>query len=235
MSYGVHMRVGRPLLSAHGRIWAGALLACGAILISVLGALFAHQAQADRFDHAIDAPIINWLGGHRTLALWLAFPGTLIPAVVLSAVIVVACILTGRLNGALLAATAVLAAAGLNDGLLKDLVHRTYLGALTYPSGHTATIFALAATVEHTFPGPRPAGGLGALRVVIPVVVCLLGGVVAERRHRPALALFHRYRGRRGLGHRNRLRARPAARPAGGQALAHPGQPPAGRPGTAAQ
>jgi membrane-associated phospholipid phosphatase len=176
---GKHLRLGRPLLSAPGRIWAGTLLACCAILISVLGVLFAHQAQADRLDHAIDAPIINWLGGHPALALWLAYPGTLIPAVALSAAIAAVCLLTGRLNGAVLAAAAVPAAVGLNDGLFKPLVHRTYLGALTYPSGHTTTIFALAATVGILLLTPRRPGRAGVLQVLIPAMVCLLGGVVA--------------------------------------------------------
>ena len=129
------------------RRWAGALLACCTILVIVLGALFAHQATADPLDHAIDSPIITWLGGHPGLAARLADPGSQVPAVLLSAAIVVACLLVGRINGAVLAAAAVPAAVGLNDGLFKPLVHRTYLGILSYPSGHTATVFALAATV----------------------------------------------------------------------------------------
>ncbi len=141
------LRPGRPLLAASARTWAGALLACCTVLIAVLGVLFAHQAKADWLDHAADSPIITWLGSQPGLAAWLAAPGSRIPAVVLSAAIVVACLLAGRLNGAVLAAAAVPAAVGLNDGLFKPLVHRTYLGVLAYPSGHTATMFALAATV----------------------------------------------------------------------------------------
>ena len=124
----MHLRLGR---ATGGRLrpsagWRAA--ACGAILIAVLGMLFAHQAKADRLDHAIDSPVITWLGGHQGLAAWLAAPGSPIPAVVLSAAIVVTCLLTGRLNGAMLAAAAVPAVVGLNDGLLKPLVHRTVSG-----------------------------------------------------------------------------------------------------------
>jgi membrane-associated phospholipid phosphatase len=169
---------GRPLLAASARLWAGALLACCAILVAVLGLLFAHQAKADRLDRAVDSPIITWLDGHQGLAAWLAAPGSQVPAVGLSAAIVVACLLAGRLNGAVLAAAAVPAAVGLNDGLLKPLVHRTYLGVLTYPSGHTATMFALAATVAVLLLPPRPTGAWG-LRVLIPAAACVLGGVVA--------------------------------------------------------
>jgi membrane-associated phospholipid phosphatase len=176
---GMHLRYGRPLLGARARLWAGALLACCAILVAGLGMLLAHQAKAGQFDHAVDAPVIAWLGGHQSLAGWLAAPGSLIPAVALSAVIVVACLLTGRLNGAVLAAAAIPAAVGLNDGLFKPLVHRTYLGALSYPSGHTATMFALATTVAVLLLiPPRPVRARWFL-VLIPAAACVLGGVVA--------------------------------------------------------
>jgi len=98
---------------------------------------------------------------------------------VLSAAIAVACLLAGRLNGAVLAAAAVPVANGLVEGLLKPLVHRTYLGNLTYPSGHTTAIFALAATVTVLLlVPPRPATA-GALLVLIPAVACAAGVVTA--------------------------------------------------------
>ena len=106
-------------------------------------------------------------------------PGSYIPAVVLTAGIVVACLLAGRLNGAVLAAAAVPVAIGLNDGLLKHLVHRTYLGVLTYPSGHTSAVFALAATVTVLLVVPPRPTRARVLRVLIPVAACVLGVVVA--------------------------------------------------------
>src|SRR5262249_52726524 len=106
-------------------------------------------------------------------------PGSYVPPAVLSAAIVIACLVAGRLNGAVLAVAAVPAAVGLNDGLLKPLVHRTYLGALTYPSGHTATVFALAATVAVLLLAPPRPAESSALRVVITGAACVLGGIVA--------------------------------------------------------
>jgi|HubBroStandDraft_2_1064218.scaffolds.fasta_scaffold156944_2 membrane-associated phospholipid phosphatase len=168
-----------PLLAASPRPWAGALAACCAVLVAVLGVLVAGQTQPDRFDRAVDAPVITWFAGHQGLALWLAFPASTIPAAVLSAVIVITCLLTGRPNGAVLAALAVPAVAALNDGLIKHLVHRTYLGLLSYPSGHTATMSALAATltVLLLIP-PRPATAR-LMQRLIPAVACLLAIVVA--------------------------------------------------------
>jgi membrane-associated phospholipid phosphatase len=171
---GVHLRPGRPLLAPSARPWAGGLLACCAVLVTGLGLLFAHQTRADWLDRAVDAPFIGWLGGHLGLGLWLIAPGSPAPAAVLSASIAVACLLAGRLNGAVLAAAAVPVASGLVEFLLKPLVHRTYLGDLVYPSGHTTAIFALAATVTVLLlASPRPA------RVLIPAAACTVGVVVA--------------------------------------------------------
>ena len=173
------LQYGRPLLDPAARRRAGALLACCVILVAVLGILFAHHTTADQLDQDIDSPVIAWLGGHRGFALWLAAPGSQLPAVGLSAVIVVACLLTRRFKGAVLAAAAVPAAVGLNDGLWKPLVHRTYLGALSYPSGHTATAFALAATVAVLLNFPARPARARVLGIVIPAAACVLGGVVA--------------------------------------------------------
>jgi membrane-associated phospholipid phosphatase len=176
---GIHLRPGRPLLAASARPWAGALLACCAVLVAVLGVLFAHQTRADGLDHAVDSQVVAWLGGHRGLLLWLAAPGSLIPAVVLCAAIASVCLLTGRLNGAVLAAAAVPVAVGLDEALLKPLVHRTYWGNVVYPSGHTTAVFALAATVTVLLLVPPRRAKAAALRGLIPVAACALGVVVA--------------------------------------------------------
>jgi len=175
----VQLRYGQPLLAAPARRWAGALLASCAILVTVLGILFADQTGADQLDHIIDSPIITWFGGHPGLDGRLAAPGSQLPAVMLSAAVVVACLFSGRLNGAVLAAVAVPAAVGLNDGLFKPLVHRTYLGVLSYPSGHTAAMSALVATVAVLLLVPLRAVGARALRVLILTGVSVLGVVVA--------------------------------------------------------
>jgi membrane-associated phospholipid phosphatase len=176
---GIDLRPGRPLLAASARPWAGALLACCAGLVAVLGVLFAHQARADGLDRAVDSRVIAWLGGHRGLLLWLAAPGSLMPMGVLCVAVVAVCLLAGRLNGAVLAAAAVPVAVGLDEILFKPLVHRTYGGNLVYPSGHTTAVFTLAATVTVLLlvpPRPARAASLG---VLIPVAAWALGVVVA--------------------------------------------------------
>jgi membrane-associated phospholipid phosphatase len=167
------------LLTASTRLWAAALLISCAVLVAVFGVLFAHEATADRLDYTIDSPMVTWFGAHRGLGGWLISPGALIPAGALSAAIVVGCLLAGRLNGAVLAATAIPVADGLSDGLLKPLVHRTYLGVLTYPSGHTTAIFALATAVTVMLTVPPHPVKTGKLHVSVTAAVYVVACAVA--------------------------------------------------------
>jgi membrane-associated phospholipid phosphatase len=168
-------RPAQPLLAASVRPWAAGLLAFCVFLIAALGALFAHQSRPDWLDQAIDSRVTYALGGHNVLLHFLAAPATLIPAGLTSLIMVVVCLLTGRLKGAVLAATAVPAASTLCDALLKPLVHRTDLGSVTYPSGHVTSILALTTmlTVLLVMP-PQPLIGRRA-RLLIPVA----GGEIA--------------------------------------------------------
>jgi membrane-associated phospholipid phosphatase len=175
----------------------------------VLGILFAHQDTADRFDRAVDAPLVTVFSGHSALADLFAFPGTTIPAVALSAAMVAACLRTGRINGAVLAAVAAPAAVGLNDGLLKPWVDRSYLGQIAYPSGHTASVSALAATAILLLLGIRRTAALAA--DTDPGRDVPADRVRRSGRHRHALPLLHRYRGGRRRRHRDGVRAGPAA------------------------
>jgi membrane-associated phospholipid phosphatase len=181
-------RSGLPLLAASARPRAGVLLAGCAAFVAVLGLVFARQNAADRFDHAVDSPVIAWFADHHALALWLAFPGSMIPAVVLTAGLAIGCLLTGRRRGAVLAILAVPVAAVITDWLLKPLVHRTYIGQVVYPSGHTATIVALAATATVLLLGPPRPEMARPLRVLILAVayltcVAVVVGVIAVRFH----------------------------------------------------
>jgi membrane-associated phospholipid phosphatase len=175
----IHLGFGRPLLAGSARPWTGAVVACCVALVAVLGVLFAHMTKADSFDNAVDSAIVALLREHGNLAYRLTYPGTLYPAVVLSGIIVVICLLTGRLNGALLAVAAVPVADGLDDGLLKPLVDRTYFGQLTYPSGHTTAAFAMATTITLVFLIPPQPYRARTIRVLLTAAGCLVGAIVA--------------------------------------------------------
>ena len=167
------------LLAGPARRRAGAVLAGCAVLVAVLGVMFAHQAPPNWVDRVIDTPLIAWLGGHHALLMWLAFPATLIPAGGISAVVTIGCLVSRRPNGAILAATAIPVASAINDGLLKPLVHRGYADSLTFPSGHTTSMFALAAMITVLLRMPwRPAMPRLPRRLLL-VAAWVLGCVVA--------------------------------------------------------
>jgi len=169
---------GRPLLGDY-RARAGLALAACVLIVVALGLLFAGQALPDGFDSAVDSHVIDFFRGRSGLLPWLAVPGTLIPAIAVSAVVAAGSLFAGRLNGAVLAVTAVPAAAGLDDALLKHLFHRTYLGQLTFPSGHTTSAAALAATLAVLLLVPPQRARTRAARVALVAVACVITAVVA--------------------------------------------------------
>jgi membrane-associated phospholipid phosphatase len=176
---GTQLRPARCLLTAAARRWAAGLLAGCVLLVAGLGVLFAHHTQAGGFDRAVDAPVLSWFSGRPELALHLAYPGSVVPAAVLSVVIAAACLLTGRLSGAVLAVAAVPVSVELDELLLKPLFHRTYLGVLSYPSGHTTAISALAMTLTVLLLVPPHTGRPWALRAAAPAVAWVLTVLVA--------------------------------------------------------
>jgi membrane-associated phospholipid phosphatase len=184
----MRQRSGRFLLVGPARPLAGGLLACCAVVVIVLGVLVAHESTADRVDQAIDAPVLAWFAGHPVVALRMAYPATLVPAGGVSLIAALACLARGWLRGAGLALLAVPVASGLNDALLKSLFHRTYEGILSYPSGHTSAITALASALTVLLLAPRPAPApsqaptprlVTVLRWAIPAVAWLAVIVVA--------------------------------------------------------
>ncbi len=168
----------RPLLGARVRPWAGGLLAACVVAVPLLGVLFAHQTRADPFDRTVDAPIINAFRDHQLTAFWLARPGSELPAVLLCAAIVVGCLLARRLSGALLAALGLAVSEALTEELLKPVFHRTYLGSLTYPSGHTTAIYSLIATVVVLLLLPPRPTRAAALRYLVLAAAFVLAVIV---------------------------------------------------------
>jgi membrane-associated phospholipid phosphatase len=164
-----------------------ALAAC-VIVVAVLGLLVKGQTTADGFDNAVDGAVIAFFAGHRGVLGWLAWPATSVPAIALSAAAALGCLVTRRLNGALLAVTAVSAAAALDDALLKHLFHRTYLGQLAFPSGHTTSVSAQAALLAVLLLVPPQRPGTRAARVALvavfyAILLVTATGVIALRWH----------------------------------------------------
>jgi undecaprenyl-diphosphatase len=167
---------------------ATAILAGCAAVTAVLGALVAGQTRAGPLDRWVDARIQSALGAHWRGLEDLAGIGDVIPVVVMIAVLVLACLVTRRWRGAVLATVAVPAAAGVAELVLKPLVGRTLMGAQSFPSGTETRVFAVAAVFAVLMADPvRPripaAVRLAATLAVLLAAVAVGVAIVALNQH----------------------------------------------------
>jgi membrane-associated phospholipid phosphatase len=167
---------------------ATAILGGCAAGTAVLGALVAGQTRPGPIDRWVDARIQGGLGGQWRGLQYLAGIGDVTPVVVMISVLVLACLVTRRGRGAVLAAVAVPVAAGLAELVLKPLVGRTLLGALSFPSGTEARVFAVAAVFAVLMADPvRPripaAVRLAAAVAVLLAAVAVGVAIVALNQH----------------------------------------------------
>ncbi|MEU3917241.1 phosphatase PAP2 family protein [Streptomyces sp. NPDC029004] len=142
--------IGRPaaaVLPPSLRVWLGLIAGLAALVVVVLGVLYAGHSEPGTVDRWIIQPTADSVGPPwRDVALALDFLGEPAGAAMLVVAAVAGCLLLRRPRAAVL----VVAGVGLTVGtatLLKHLVGRTIHGDgnLSYPSGHTAffTAFAL--------------------------------------------------------------------------------------------
>jgi len=141
-----HEPVPRPLLPPGARRPAALALAGCVAVTAALAVAFARQSRADRLDAAVDARIRGGLDQYHGLLNLLAGLGGLLPVAVLTAALVLGCLVARRWRGAALAGLSVPAAVALTEYALKPLVGRSISGDPSFPSGHATAIFALAAT-----------------------------------------------------------------------------------------
>jgi membrane-associated phospholipid phosphatase len=145
----------RPLLAAEFRLGAGVIVVTSAGLVAVLGALFAHQGRSDQLDTAVDRWVESRLDPHQGALSVLAGLGDPAAVTIVTFVVVLACLVTRRVRGALLAAVSVPGAAGVTEFLIKPLVDRTRYTSLSFPSGHTTGISAFAVVLAVLVIGPQ--------------------------------------------------------------------------------
>ena len=121
---------------------AAALLAACVAVSVVLAVQFVGSGQPGSLDSAVDPAIIN-VWRYSALRHGLSELGTLGPVALMTLALVAVCVAARRWSGAVLAAVATPAAAGLTEYVL-----RPYLGdpiGRDFPSGHAASMFGLAA------------------------------------------------------------------------------------------
>jgi membrane-associated phospholipid phosphatase len=175
------VRPAAPLLPGGARRTAViALIACAAVLTA--GAILdAGRSRAGPLDRGIDNWIIARLRTHQHGAFQITNLGNPTPMIALTIIIVLACLTVRRVNGAVLTVAAVLVANFLTEVVLKPIVHETigHPGVLSYPSGHTTSVFTLVAVVAVLLVAPPRPRMPAWLRLIVVLLAVAVGVTVA--------------------------------------------------------
>ncbi len=153
--------------------WLGMIAALAALVVVVLGVLFAGQSEPGTVDRWIVEPTADSVRGPwRNAALAMDFWGEPAGAAMLVVAAVAGCLLLRRPRAAVLIVGAVGMAVGATT-LLKHLVGRTIHGDdnLSYPSGHTAFLTALALAVALLATGRFGLGRAAGASLVLAVAL----------------------------------------------------------------
>ncbi|MFF0063886.1 phosphatase PAP2 family protein [Streptomyces sp. NPDC005279] len=163
---------GRPapaVLPPSPRAWLGLIAALAALMVVVLGVLYAGHSEPGRVDRWIIQPTADsvrppW----RHVALAMDFLGEPAGSAMLVVTAVAGCLLLRRPRAAVLIVAGVVMTVATTT-LLKSLVGRTIHGDdnLSYPSGHTAFFTALALVVALLATGRLGLGRTAGTSVVL--------------------------------------------------------------------
>ena len=173
------------------RAWLGLIAGLATLVVVVLGVLYAGHGEPGRVDRWIVRPTADsvrppW----RRVALAIDFLGEPVGAAVLVVAAVTGCLLLRRPRAAVLVVGGT-GMAVVTATLLKHLVGRTIHGDgnLSYPSGHTAFLTALALVVALLATGRlglgRPAGTLLVLAAALVAGAAMGWAQVALGAHYP--------------------------------------------------
>jgi membrane-associated phospholipid phosphatase len=173
------VQAARQLLPSGARRPAAVIAACSLAVTVVLGVLTAHSSRPDALDGTVDSWVQRTFGVHHGTMLLLEDVGKPAEVVVLTLVIVLACLATRRVNGAALTAVSVAVSVVLTEFVLKPVVGRTLGGYLVYPSGHTGFAFTLATVIVVLMLNPPRRQLRRTVKGVVAAGVALIGSAVA--------------------------------------------------------
>ena len=172
------LRPGKLLPGTFRPLAAALVVGCVA-LTTVLALLSAGRTRPGWLDTAVDRWVQGSLGRHPYLLNPLANLGTAVPVIIMIAALVLTCAALREWRAAILAAAATPAASACTELVLKPLVGRRLNGALSFPSGHATSLFALAVSCGILLTGPRLYRVPRALRVAATVAAVLIATAVA--------------------------------------------------------
>ncbi|MGH3853157.1 MAG: phosphatase PAP2 family protein [Pseudonocardiaceae bacterium] len=172
---GTHPSGYRPLLARRVRLPALAVMVLAISAVALLGLRYADQDMPGHLDRGLDALIRIRLSSAQPLTLALISLGNPVPAAILVAAVAGAAAAARRWSGVLLVILGTVTAVAVTEVILKPLVGRLRYGHLTFPSGHTTAVAAIAFATAILIGGARWPRGVAARLAagLIPVAVAV--------------------------------------------------------------
>jgi len=179
--------VHRPLLADRARGPAVVVIFLAILVIAVLGMRYANQEAAGSLDRALDTFIRTHIRQDQPLIRALIILGNPLPATIVVTAVAAAAAVARRWSGVILTIGGTLAAVTITELIHKPLVMRLRDGHLSFPSGHSTTVAAVAIATSILLTGAQRPRSL-AVRLVagaVPIVVaaCVAVGLIAEHIH----------------------------------------------------
>jgi membrane-associated phospholipid phosphatase len=172
-----HPNAYRPLLAQRVRRPAVIVLVLAITVIVVLGMHYADQDMPGPLDRSLDALIRNHLQPDQPITRALVSLGNPTPAAILVAAVAGAAAAARRWSGVLLTIVGTVTAITMTELILKPIVGRLRFGHLSFPSGHTTAIAAVAFATAILIGGARWPRSVAARMVVGLAPVALAAGV----------------------------------------------------------
>lgn len=154
---------------------AAVVVVLAVIVVVVLGLRYADQDMPGHLDRGLDALIRDRVGTDQRITRALVSLGNPVHAAVLVAAVAGCAAAARRWSGVLLAVVGTVTAVTITELILKPLVGRLRFGHLTFPSGHTTVVAAVAFETAILIGGARWPRGVAARLVagLVPVAVAV--------------------------------------------------------------
>lgn len=179
--------VHRPLLADRARGPVVVVIFLAIIVVAVLGVLYANQDAAGSLDRTLDTFVRTHIRRDQPLVQALVILGNPLPATIVVAAVAAAAAVVRWWSGVILTIGGTLAAVTITELVLKPLVMRLRYGHLSFPSGHSTTVAAVAIATSILLTGAQRPRSLAVRLVagVVPIVVaaCVAVGLIAEHIH----------------------------------------------------
>jgi undecaprenyl-diphosphatase len=179
--------VHRPLLADRARGPVVVVIFLAIIVVAVLGVRYANQDAAGSLDRTLDTFVRTHIRRDQPLVQALVILGNPLPATIVVAAVAAAAAVVRWWSGVILTIGGTLAAVTITELVLKPLVMRLRYGHLSFPSGHSTTVAAVAIATSILLTGAQRPRSLAVRLVagVVPIVVaaCVAVGLIAEHIH----------------------------------------------------